>query len=522
MALTAEEIARLRQAASKAEKPAAQIPVRPQKPGFVSSVMEGLRKRDAEASSALAQGVRGEISGPEAAVRILGQAAAIPGDVIGQAITSGYRSLVPEAAKPAVERSAGQALAETVGQAATMLIPQALRPGIGRQVAGAVSGAFPQAASQAIEGYQSFAQQNPRVAKTLEGVVNIASAIPVGKGVRIVGKAVKEGSEEALEQAARAGAKRAVSMMDREFDDMFLKAVKPPSSQMASPQMTKAYLDKAKKAVNAVIQNEPDLKLMDEAGEAVKVPQSLKQFSDAIGQTKKSIFKKYSSQATAAGQKGAIVDLNGTADELLKMSDNVVLQDKDPDLIKYIKDKADKLKKRGAYTPEQAEDAIRVYNESLEAFYRQPSYDTASRATADAVVVNNLRKGLDAAISSLEGPGYQELKNVYGALSTIERDVAKRAGRVAGLNAKGLLDFTDIATGAGAVEAILNMSPSRLAASATAAGIKRIYKHLNDPNEIVKRMFKNVKKTQERALKYGMSKEGSKLVPMKSVEVPRK
>jgi hypothetical protein len=491
MALTQQELDRLRQAAGQAKK--ANIPQAKteEAPGFFQRLGTNIRDRASEAYSTLKQGVSGEISGPETAVRVLGQAAAVPGDVIGQGLVSAYRTLVPESAKPAIEQAAGTALS-------SLGVPKL------------------------VERYEDFSQRNPRAAKTLEGVMNIASVIPVGKGAQIAGRAVKEGSEEALEQAVRAGARRAVSRIDRDFDDMFLKAVKPPSSQMASPQMTKAYLDKAKKAVNAVIQNEPNLTLVDDAGEAVTTPQSLKQFSDAIGQTKKSVFKEYSSQATAAGQKGAIVDLNGTADELLKMSDNVVLQDKDPDLIKYIQDKAAKLKQRGAYTPEQAEDAIRVYNESLEAFYRQPSYETASRAAADAVVVNNLRKGLDSAISSLEGPGYQELKNVYGALSTIERDVAKRAGRVAGLNAKGLLDFTDIATGAGAVEAILSMSPSRLAASATAASVKRLYKHLNDPNEIIKRMFKNVKKTQERALKYGMSKEGSKLVPMKPVGSPRK
>lgn len=489
MALTPEQRARLD--ALAAQKAAAQTPPPPTEEGFLTRLGGDLRKRAGEAYSTLGEAARGEISPVESGIRVVGQGVAAVGDVIGQGLTSAYRVAVPDIAKPVIEQGVAR-------------VAQAVR------------------LPQALERYEAFSQQNPRFTKTLEGVVNIASALPAGKGAQVGVKAVKEGAEEAVEQAAKSWSKRVVSSIDQKFDRMFTKAVRPSVSQMDTPQRATMYLDKAKKAVNTILDNEPNLSLVDDAGEAVTLPSTLKQFSDAIEQTKKSVFQKYSQQATAAGERGAVVQLNNAADELMSMADNVVLQDKDPKLVDEIRRKADTLRKRGAYTPEQAQDAIRLYNESLEAFYRSPSYDTASKAAADAVVVNNIRRSLDEAISALEGPGYQELKNTYGALKAIEKDVAKRAVVDARKNVKGLIDFTDIATGAGAVNAILTMNPAQMAQAATAAAIKSAYKRLNDPNEIIKRLFKEVKKAREGAKRYNTGSSSSKLIPLRPTDKQKK
>jgi hypothetical protein len=115
------------------------------------------------------------------------------------------------------------------------------------------------------------------------------------------------------------------------------------------------------------------------------------------------------------------------------------------------------------------------------------------------MIANNLRKGLDSSIESLTSPGYQTLKNKYGALKTIERDVNRRAIVDARKNVKGLIDFSDIFSGSQVFNGIVTMNPAVAGQGMAAKAIASLYKHYNNPNAIVKRMFtktENMMKSQ--------------------------
>jgi hypothetical protein len=147
---------------------------------------------------------------------------------------------------------------------------------------------------------------------------------------------------------------------------------------------------------------------------------------------------------------------------------------------------------RGSYTPSEAQEAIQILNNSLESFYKNPSYETASKAYIDSMIANNLRRELDVGIETLTGEQYQQLKNTYGALSTIERDVARRSAVDARKNIKGLIDFSDIFSGGEVVRGILARDPSMIGMGVTAKGIASWYRWINNPNRIVKNMFRGV------------------------------
>ena len=53
-------------------------------------------------------------------------------------------------------------------------------------------------------------------------------------------------------------------------------------------------------------------------------------------------------------------------------------------------------------------------------------------------------------------------------------------------------DFSDIFSGYQALSGILQQDPARLAAGAGATAIGKLYRHLNNPNRIVKNLFKDV------------------------------
>lgn len=279
------------------------------------------------------------------------------------------------------------------------------------------------------------------------------------------------------------------------------KGIRPSIPEVGKTAVqSKAYYKKAQNAVESIIDNKANLQLSDEFGEITKnqLPKSLNQFSEAISQTKKNIFAQYDDLARQAGVKGAKVDLTPIADELNKIPQNKVLVDLNPGVIKYAETKAATLTNRRSYTTLEAQEAVTALNDGLKAFYANPSYDTASKAYIDALIANKMRESLDDVIEKTTAAGYQALKNQYGALKTIEKDVTKRALVDARKNIKGLVDFSDVISSGVAMQGILSTNPATIGAAATSAGMSAWIKRINDPNNIVKNMFKQSEKLIER------------------------
>lgn len=258
----------------------------------------------------------------------------------------------------------------------------------------------------------------------------------------------------------------------------------------------KVYYEKAQKAVETIIDNKPNLEFVSDEGDIIKgvLPKSLAEFSDSIGQTKKNIFTQYDALAQSAGQHGATVELAPVAKELGSLINNKVINDLNPNVVEYAKAKVAALTNRNAYTTAEAQEAVTVLNNSLKAFYSNPSYETASKAAVDAMIANKMRQSLDDVIEKTSGAGYQELKKTYGALKAIEKDVTHRTTIDARKNIKGLVDFSDIYSGSTLVHGLLTMHPATIASAATAKGISSYIKWRNNPNKIVADMFNKSEK----------------------------
>jgi hypothetical protein len=278
------------------------------------------------------------------------------------------------------------------------------------------------------------------------------------------------------------------------------KSIRPSViGQRTFPQMEK-YLSRAETAVKTIIENKDNLELSSVSGDVVKgkLPQTLKQFSQAVDQTKIEIFKQYDALTKEAGGQGARIGLNPIVSELRGIADDAIVSDFNPKIGKYAVDLADRLETRGSYTAEEVQKGISTLNNSLDAFYKNPSFENASQAQVDAMVVNNLRSSLDTAIENITGSDYQVLKNKYGALKTIERDVNRRAIVDARKNPKGLIDFSDIFSGSQVVHGILSLDPSIFTAGLTAKIIASTIKFMNNPNRIVKSMFGDAEQVMQK------------------------
>jgi hypothetical protein len=373
--------------------------------------------------------------------------------------------------------------------------------------------------------YKQWAEKHPEAARNLENIKDTASGAATIEGAASLPGLVKGGvklaedvakntvnvakgmGDDVVKTAAKVTDKVADTVgnptelfsgpkdLDKSIEVGLSKGIRPSVSGKSTFAQNDAYMSKGKDAVKTIVERKGGLKLVDDAGETVELPQNLKQFSEAIEQTKSGIFKEYDDLAKQAGQAGAKVELAPIADELEKTAKDSVLKTHAPGAAGYAEERAAALRAAGSHTTEDAQRAIQLYNKSLEAFYRNPTYDTASRAAIDAMIANKMRISLDDVVEQFTDiPGYQALKNKYGALKTIEADVTKRALVDARKNMKGLLDFTDIASGGELVSSLLTMNPASFAKAATMKGLAQYFKYLNDPNTAIKNMFKNVDK----------------------------
>ncbi|NCX94589.1 MAG: hypothetical protein EBX40_07930, partial [Gammaproteobacteria bacterium] len=288
--------------------------------------------------------------------------------------------------------------------------------------------------------------------------------------------------------------------MNKIIDKGIEKGIRPSVVGKKTAQQVNAFKQDARTAVLAITKNKKALSFANDVGESVKgiVPRSLKEFAESVDQTKKTIFKKYDSLAKKAGEAGARVNLAPVAEELKKVGADKVLNDLYPEVVSYAEKRAETLAKRTAYSAEEAQTAIKHLNESLQAFYRNPTFESASKAQIDAMIANNIRSSLDDVITSATGEGYSALKKVYGSLKAIEKDVAHRAIVDARKNVKGLIDFTDIFSAGDIIAGVATMNPAQIAKGGVQKAIATLYKKINDPNRTIKNMFQGAEKYLQR------------------------
>lgn len=285
------------------------------------------------------------------------------------------------------------------------------------------------------------------------------------------------------------------SHLDPIIDEAINKAIRPSVVGKETLGQSTKYYENARSAVKIIVENKGNLKLTDEFLEPLpteSLPTNLREFQQAIDQTKKQIFTEYDTLQKAAGEQGATVSLDSLVTELEKISENPSIQDLAPNVANYASKRAEALSTRGHYSPQEAQDAIAGLNAKLDAFYKNPSSVDANTAQVDAMIVNQLRENLDNSITLAGAERYQPLKNKYGALKTIEKDLNHRAVVFARQNVKSFIDFSDILSAGDIVRGIVFQQNEFIVKGLIQKGIALYYRHLNNPNTLVKGMFEKV------------------------------
>lgn len=277
-----------------------------------------------------------------------------------------------------------------------------------------------------------------------------------------------------------------------EVEKGITKGIRPSVAGKKSAPDIQRYLNKSNTAVQEIIKNKKALSFIDKSGKTItgQLPENLKEFSQAISQTLKNKFNEYNALAIAAGEKGATVNLEPIAEHLLGIAKDKITKTMNPDVAAFAEKFAERLMADGVYTAEEAQKAIATLNDGLKSFFKNPTFENANKAYVQSEVTHKLRSSLDAVIENATGTKYAKLKREYGALKTIEKDVAHRVQIDARKSPLGLVDMSDIFTGFHAVKGVITLDPVTVTASVFAKGIAKGHKIIVDPNRIIKKMFK--------------------------------
>jgi hypothetical protein len=246
-------------------------------------------------------------------------------------------------------------------------------------------------------------------------------------------------------------------------------------------------------AIDQVVVNRPKLQLTDEAGNVVtgQLPKSLRQFSEGLDQVKKDVFAQYDGLMRRAGVTAPPIDLAPIAAQVRVAGSSTATRVVSPSVKKEADALADRLMKQGNVGLADAQDMVQHLNRKNQAFWRNPTRENVSIATIEADVAGALRTQLDQTITGLQGPGYQALRDTYGALKAVEQNVVKAVVREGNRMPKGVADYLGgISEIAHIAHGVATLNPGAIAKGVGYGAGRAYMRRMSDPNKMVQNLFK--------------------------------
>lgn len=276
------------------------------------------------------------------------------------------------------------------------------------------------------------------------------------------------------------------------------KGIRLPFKNQGNWPQVEKHLGNYESGIKQIIENKNNLVFEHPSGETIKgkLPEgktALGDFSNATRQTMKNTYEKYHSKGLVTEEKISPAPIADELEKTLANAPAVVLNH--PETVKYIQEVADRYRNYRPMSIPEIEDVLADLNKSLKPFYgSKPGWDEASKQTVNALIANRLRGMADDAVTRATGPGYQQFRNEWGSLKSIESEVTHRYDVDARKNIKGLVDFSSLWSSTHLIEGLLTLNPVSLGKYAAIEATKRYIKHTNDPNNIISKMFKEAEK----------------------------
>ena len=310
--------------------------------------------------------------------------------------------------------------------------------------------------------------------------------------------------------------------INKNMSESINKSIKPTVVAKKGSEAIKDFERATVSSIDTILDNTDAIKYIDEIWEEITKanPETMREFWDAIRQAKEIVYNNYADEAIKAWDVWAKVNTTKIVTELETMKNKLSEMIWQQSSVKYIDEIVSELKTKPELDIKTAQENVKINNNKLQTFYKNPSYADASKTVIDAMVNNILRNELDTSISkALDNGNYKNLKQKYWALSKIEKEVNKRAIVSSRQNTRWLIDFTDFVSADLAVNWMLRIIGwdvawwvANVARWWVLNTLKNFYKKINSPDYQLQKLIKQVQKAKTEWTLY--SKWKSNVAPL--------
>lgn len=306
----------------------------------------------------------------------------------------------------------------------------------------------------------------------------------ISKGTGAIVKGVETVAEKTpgLKNIIAADAARA---LEKSIDETAFKSLQPG----LKGKKTLAQQMQFKKDVGSAAQT-----IVEETG---KTPTSILELQEALPEAKKVVYEKFNTMS-----KGSTVAFDESP--VVRYLEAIANDPAETDAAAFAAKKLiPEIERMKGMSPEQVEKKLAGFNNQLQDAYANANASDPERIKKTATLL--IREQLDDNITKAMGSGYQELKNKYGALKSIENDVNRVAlaerkrtvGKDRGLLSQILNAEAIYVAAQATAEALLTHGASlpttamRLGAT---LGTKAVINNAKNPNKPIQRLFKQTAK----------------------------
>ncbi len=275
-----------------------------------------------------------------------------------------------------------------------------------------------------------------------------------------------------------AGAKLLPSLVDGPPESLLTRAVKPGKNNVgwnADVQTAIPLMKSAEQTIGRPIAG------VDDALEAAQT-------------AKKAIWQQYQQRLSPANQMGAMVDGNQIADAMVNSIDKrTAIQN--PDLVQKVQQVADTYRKPIPLS--DAEDFLQSANKDLNSYYAknkvgQQVAQNDPEISSTVAEAGALRSALYSTLDDVTGPGAAQLKQAYGSLTNVEKELYGRQLVAARQNPESLSEQLSTVRGAGKIaKGVLTLDPGDVIEGAQNIAVSRALKARNSSDAMIQRAFES-------------------------------
>jgi len=338
-------------------------------------------------------------------------------------------------------------------------------------------------AKQRINEFGQEWQKSPSLA--LENAAgDVLGAVEGGRlGSAAISKAAEVAAPSALTTVKSAAGKLIPSLVDGPPESLMTRAIKPGKNNVnwnADVQKAIPLMKTAEEQLGRPIQG------VDDALEAAQI-------------AKKDIWQQYQARLGPAAQLGAVIDGNRIADAMVNSIDKrTAIQN--PQLSAKVQQIADTY--RRPISLSDAEDFLQSANKDLNSYYAKNKVGQQvalndPEVSSTVAEAQALRNSLYSKLDQISGPGAAQLKQAYGSLTNVEKELYGRQLVAARQNPESLSEQLSTVRGAGKIlKGMATFDPGDVIEGAQNIAVSKALKARNSSDAMIERAFAKAQPAQ--------------------------